>query len=289
MSDDKIEEKGDWPEIPPIKRIQFPSKPSTQFIKRIVSKKVWKNCQFDDLNGNATEFVDCDFSYSVFNRAYFHNAKFKNCRFIGCLFFDCNFRGVNFYLCDLKYARFHRSLVEAKSIVATIPHEPNIRREALQNLRANAAEIGDFPSLRLLVLEEIAANKDHYKRAMIGVEEYYQKKYPATFQKFGAGWSLAWLHISSFIWGHGEKPSKIILSGIVLLLGLTLTNLASLLPTHDWTAVFGALGYTISLFFDLNENKEFRGFVIVDYAIVAMRYLYVGLYISVLYKIISHR
>lgn len=45
-----------------------------------------RNRRFDDLNANQATFVDCDFSYCVFERAYLHAAQFEGCRFVGSRF-----------------------------------------------------------------------------------------------------------------------------------------------------------------------------------------------------------
>jgi len=39
----------------------------------------------------------------------------------------------------------------------------------------------------------------------------------------------------------------------------------------------------------MEPDKKFGGFVSIDYAVVIMRYVYIGLFISILYKSISHR
>jgi uncharacterized protein YjbI with pentapeptide repeats len=108
-----------------------------------VFKADWKNRTFDNLNALGTQFEDCDFRYSIFSKAYFRDAKFTNCRFTGARFIDCNLKSANFYKCDLKFVQFQRCQLELDDLVASLPAEPNIRKEALQNLRANATEIGD--------------------------------------------------------------------------------------------------------------------------------------------------
>jgi hypothetical protein len=177
-------------------------------------------------------------------------------------------------------------------LVAALPLEANIRRESLQNLIANANEIGDFLSTRLLVLQEVAAAKDHYWRALRGADNYYREKYNTAGSKLTAGWKLFWLNLSGFVWGNGEKPGNILLSGLVFLLALTLIDFWSVMPRVGWTASFGGakvLDYTTSLFLGLPTDQEFRGFLLVDYSLAAMRYVYVGLYIAVLYKKLSRR
>ncbi len=289
MDDDDQNSSEEDPKIPRINRINFLNTNTKIIVKKEIQNKKWKQRIFDDLNGHKVHFKDCDFSYSIFRRGYFRNATFTNCRFVGCQFYDSNFRGTNFYLCDLRFVRFHRCQLDIESTIAALPPEPNIRQELLQNLRANAVEIGDFKSQRPLVLEEIATSKDHYWRAFIGSENHYREKYPSAFLKIGAGWEYLRLNVGTFVWGNGEKPLNIAISGISILLILTIINFYFLPTTHDWKSFFDALTYSISTFFDIDTDQHFNGRVLVDYAIVSLRYIYVGLYISVLYKIISHR
>ncbi|WP_294338915.1 pentapeptide repeat-containing protein [uncultured Sphingomonas sp.] len=256
------------------------------------SRLVLKNRRFDDLNANQAIFVDCDFSYSVFERAYFRGVKFENCRFVGCRFTDSNLRGVSFHICDFKYATFQRTLIETKEMLAVLPLEPNLRRDSLQNLRANAAEIGDYASQRLFVLAEVEAHRDHLTRALRGSEDYYRRKYPGVLDKLGAFTALTRLRIGGAIWGHGERPFRMLVSATVLLVALTLVNFLAVLPrviwadTHSGTEV---LRYSIDMLLDANPQAKFRGFLLVDYALIAMRYVYIGLFISVLSKSMSHR
>ncbi|KQZ64588.1 hypothetical protein ASD67_09010 [Sphingopyxis sp. Root1497] len=81
-------------------------------------------------------------------------------------------------------------------------------------------------------------------------------------------------------------------SAAFLVLGLSLINLWAVVPKVGWEesrAGLEILRYCFDLFWDYNPDKNFRGFLIVDYALIGMRYLYIGLFISVVYKSISHR
>ena len=256
------------------------------------SNQKWAKRRFKDTNGLKGKFIDCDFSFSIFEYAYFRDAEFTNCQFVGCKFIDCNFKSAKFYRCDIRYAQFHRSLLDAKELVAALPSDPNVRKDGLQNLRANASEIADYASQRLFVLEEIAATKDHLRRIIWGTDSYYKRKYPTILPKLEAAWKLFWLGVSGFVWGNGEQPGNILISGATFLLALTLVNFWSVYPHVEWTQSLGGLRllqYTVSLFLDVPTDQKYSGFLGVDYAIAFMRYIYIGLYISVLYRKISHR
>lgn len=254
--------------------------------------KDFRNLKISDLNAADSEFVSCDFSYAIFERGYFHAAKFESCKFTGSRFYDCNFRASTFYLCDLRYATFHRTIVEAKELLATLPQEPNLRRDILQNLRANAVEIGDFRSQQLYVLEEVKAKADHLSRAMRSSESYYKRKYGTISARVKATLELTGLWLSGFVWGHGERAWRILFSGALWLVILSILNFWSVLPRLGWDATASGtevFRYCLNMLLDASPNQTFKGFDVVDYALIAMRYVYIGLFISVLFKGISHR
>lgn len=182
--------------------------------------------------------------------------------------------------------------MDVRELVASLPSEPNIRREGLQNLKANAIEVGDIGSISLLVLQEIEATKRHYSYALSGFDTYYQRKYPTFISKFRAGAQLWWLRLEGLIWGHGERPWRLLFSCLLILSGLSLVNFWSVMPQIGWNESHGGLDiakYVVRLFLDLPPDQRFVGFEAVDYVLVIMRYIYIGLFISVFYKSISHR
>jgi hypothetical protein len=211
---------------------------------------------------------------------------------VGSRFEDSNLRGASFHVCDLKYATFQRTLLEPREMLAVLALEPNLRRDSLQILRANAAEIGDYASQRLFVLAEVQAHRDHLTRALRGSDDYYRRKYPGVFDKLRAFTALTRLRIGGAVWGHGERPFRMLGSAAVLVVALTLINFLAVLPRVSWAETrSGAevLRYTVDMLLDTNPLARFRGFALVDYALVAMRYVYIGLFISVLSKSMSHR
>ena len=194
--------------------------------------------------------------------------------------------------CEFKYAKFHRTLLEPKEMIATLPPQPNLRRDILQNLRVNAVETGDYEGQRNFVLEEIKAKKDHLSRAFRGADHYYKEKYNTVLDKAIAGVRWLSLHFSGFLWGHGERPFMIITSVVVLMSILTAINFWSVLGREslaDTQWGLEVLRYCFETFLDASPDIKFSGFLWVDYALIIMRYLYISLFISVLFKWVSHR
>ena len=294
MSDEKYPSKNpgdvislkteDQPSIPELVRISVSH--------RQVGRATWRNRYFKDFNALEASFDDCDFRYSVFERAYFRDAKFTNCRFDGARFTDCNFKNASFYKCDLKFVQFHRCILDVADLIPSLPFEPNIRRDALQNLRANAMSVGDYGSQGLLILQEVEAAERHYNYALRGFDSYYKQKYFGVWPKLSAAAKLVGLYVSGLIWGHGEKPARLLLSSIFLLCILTLINFWNVMPRVGWVDSGNGLKpfeYVIRLFLNIYPDMTFSGYTAVDYIVVIMRYVYIGLFISVLYRSISHR
>jgi len=257
-----------------------------------ISKCDFRNFHFLDVNAKNAEFINCDFSYAVFERAYFRNAKFKNCRFVGVKFIESNFREASFFQCDFRYAEFRLCLLHAREIVANLPYEPNLRSEVLRHLRVNAVSTGDHKEQSFLVLQELDAGREHHYRALTGANSYYKQKYPSFFDRVKSAAFLLRYYLSSFFWGHGEKPSNIIYSAILLLLVVSLINFWSVMPRVGWAEARGGISilrYTVELFLGMNPEKTFAGFWWTDFLVVVGRYLYVGLFISVLSRRISNR
>lgn len=251
-----------------------------------------RNKRFADLNGNGRKFTNCDFSYSIFERGYFHKAVFENCNFVGCRFYDCNFREVRFNSCDFRYTTFHGTLLPAQEIIPNLPPQPNLRRDVLQQLKVNAMQVGDIEGARNFTDQEIRATYDHLIRAIRGSEHYYREKYPATWDKIAISIKLISHGMSGFFWGHGERPWRLVMSLFTLLFVCCLLNSLSI-PSQDEFSVGEyvviASLHSFDVFLGISSEMGKYGFAIIDYVLVILRYIYIGLLIAVLEKFISFR
>lgn len=266
--------------------------PRTVFPEGPLEGEDFRNMWFEDLNARKRELVGCDLSYCVFERAYFRETKFTKCKFVGARFYDCNFRGVELDRCEFDYAIFDKTLIDPADIVPNLPSAPNMRRNLLQILRANANTIGDYDALRTYVLEEMDAAVDHQSRILRSKESYYKNKYKGFWPKFKAFSKLSGLRMDGFLWGHGERPFQIFISTAVIIFFLAALNMMVVGPWVGWRdSSYGlrSLEYVVRLFLDLEPEVRFRGWAAVDYFVAIYRYIVFGLAASVMFKIISHR
>jgi hypothetical protein len=249
-----------------------------------------------DINGHKATFEKCNFSSAHIVRGYFREAIFKDCTFIGCRFSECNFREAKFIRCDFKYAAFDQCLLPIKELLINLPEWPNVRRELIQNLRANVRSVGDFNSDHLLLQHELEAERSHWKRAYKQTDSYYKEKY-GSFGKRVSSWLRATaLFLDSAVWGHGFSFWKLTAWTAFV---LALLICFQFLTNHCCTDVttFGQLSTdlktsawrTLSLYVDLPDvEKDWveknRNFSIV---VVMLRYISLGLFVTCFYRSVA--
>ena len=294
----------DFPALPDNKVLyprNFVDASNKQFFRSDSNKpdivdKDFTSHKFVDVNGFGVTFRNCYFSYSVFDRAYFRNAKFTNCSFIGCVFLNSNLRGAYFESCDLRYARFKETLLSVESIVKTLPLEPSIRRELLQNLRINARSIGDERGVKLFIREELRAEREHYKKSRERKEDYYARKYSGRGNWIKVRNKSVVLWLDYHIWGHGEHPynlmkfvftALIVYSIIVLFLSNQLSSASSIKQLSVF--LYNSFLATTCIFIGINNSTSVSVNLLLSFAIVITRYIALGLFVSMLFRSLSKR
>jgi hypothetical protein len=91
---------------------------------------------------------------------------------------------------------------------------------------------------------------------------------------------------------RGFMSYNIALSMVCFVLTCSLINFWSVMPRVGWNETRGSLmvlKYVLDLFLDMSPDKEFAGFPAIDYTVVIARYVYIGLFVSTLFKKISYR
>jgi uncharacterized protein YjbI with pentapeptide repeats len=134
------------------------------------------------------EINNCNFSYAVFTRVYFKKVKFTNRVFTGAKFFDSNLRDAEFINCNFEYTIFKFTLINAREVLRNLPERPNVKILLMQNHKANANSLGNTRAVRLYLLEEIEASKEHLRRANKRNEAYYSEKYKHWKAKLDVWW-----------------------------------------------------------------------------------------------------
>lgn len=278
--------------MPVTREIEGPKYFSTAFPDGITHETMTHGL-FEDVAGNDVVFKDVDFSYSRFVRGYFHKARFVNCDFTGCQFEGCNFREALFSQCDFKYARFDRTIVPVQEIIIAAPEWPNVRRELMRVLRANAESLGDMEAARAFVREEMKARREHLRRARDQQEEYYVRKYRGRWNQLRIRWQSLLLWLDRNLLGYGEHIGRAVLGACVLLIVVAVVQC---IATADSTTSIGAelwnfldaLRYVAYLLIDMPDTAA-RHPEIIAVIVVILRYFLLGLLVAALFRTLSHR
>ncbi len=280
----------------------FTKKSSAEIFSRSFEKI--ERCDFDNdyiesvgRSSKRSVVNNSTFRSTVFVRCYFQSVVFTNCDFTSAKFIDCNLKEAKFIHCKFNYVSFRRTLVESSEIIANLPVEPNVRRDVLRNLRVDARELGNVEDESLYVRQEIQASDYFCLAAFLGKGPYLRNKY-GTVERLG--YLMQWLFskVSGLIWGHGEKPLRVMYACIAFTLAI-----AAYLFAYEYSgAQEGSLATHERIVTVLRLSaSEFLGipYQVSDYAIhapfhvsivaVCARYVFIGLLVSVLFRRLSRR
>jgi hypothetical protein len=250
---------------------------------------------FQDCDGKTIEFTKCNFQHCIFERCYFRNSTFVDCDFTGARFVDSNLRGSRLVMCKLEYSTYKSTTLEPKQFAANLPKWENVRAEVARSLRANAQGLGDSQSVNLFIKIETQARREHWHKAWLHNESYYQEKYKGAARLVAFANSFFW-GCDDFLWGHGEKPLRIV-RNILLVLAvcavvLTFSNNQEFLDTaigklaRDLAA---NIMLSCSIFFGVTYDGAHRAPWLMSVFLAAFRFVSIALLLGVLTKRLSRR
>lgn len=268
---------------------------------KIVSKQIEKNIEFDKeindrnfknynfihVNGKAVKFIRCDFSYSIIEYGYFHQAEFVDCKFIGTTFINSNFRSSKFIRCDFKYVLFSKTILPYEEIFLNLPEWPNIKKELLQNLKANTIEMGNFDNISKITEYEFRAEQEHYKKARKKDSSYYKVKYEKKRMKI---WTISIVNwVGYYVWGHGNSIYKFLRFNLVLFIVMSFIVLSSnISESNSLVSIFDILlksiAKTSSIFIDYNYQNNLKIIELITVFIIIYRYIFWSMIVNMIFQ-----
>ncbi|WP_175701428.1 pentapeptide repeat-containing protein [Burkholderia ambifaria] len=255
----------------------------------------YQHVKFKHVSAAKVHFKNCDFSFCEFEDAYFRDATFEDCDFRAIKCSRSNFRGTAFSQCRFDYAQFFETHVEAKELIASAPARPNLRRDFMTAARVNAESLGDVRATRLIVREELRAERQFHLEAAIGKTQWYVDKY-TSWERVGHLLRSVWLTCDWWFWGHGEHPWRFVRSMLVTVsvLGLLVflldsgVDLAQPLGRNLHQAWRGILVATY-IFIDAPVKFDEKVPDVLAVAIATFRYVSLGLFTNMIFRFLSHR
>lgn len=248
--------------------------------------------------GRSPRVNSCTFRSAVFIRCYFRGVTFTNCDFTSARFIECNFKGAKFVHCKFDYAMFRRTIVDSEEVIANLPLEPNVRRDLLRNLRVDARELGSVEDEGLYIRHEIDASDLFCINVFKGKGEYYRNKYGALER---IGFLGQWLQskVSGLVWGNGEKPLRVLyacfftiamISMILLWFGYSIKSFPQ--GSNFYLNFMMSLRLSVSEFLGVPYNVDsfpLQVPFLVSVVAVFLRYVFIGLLVSVMFRSFSRR
>lgn len=265
---------------------------SKYFIK-VVSGIAFPHHYFKNCGAKEATFTDIDFSFSIFEKTYFHECKFINCKFTGARIVESNFRGSTFDNCEFNYVTIRQTLISHVEVLANCPSWPNVKREMMRSFRINADSVGDVEASKAFVREELAASREHLRKAREAKEPYYAKKYSGFKKRLNVHWDSFWSFMDWHLWGHGEYPHKLAIAVVAFLLltaFILFVQALSLNPNISVANVGGVFQDTLRdtgySFLGIKASSVSDGWAA---ALALLRYLSFSLFMTVLYKRLVRR
>ena len=240
---------------------------------------------FGRVAAKRVHFKDVDFKYCVFDGCYFRLCAFNSCDFTGCRFVGTSFHGSTFTGCTFDYADFERTVISSDILDTCCPSWENVKLRFARTLRMNYQALGDSDGVNKAILVELNATRVHLSKAWRSNESYYRHKYvgPARFTAF-----LAWCRfvVSDVIWGNGESAFHLVRAtlGLLALLAILDTLLTrNALLVADWVS---AVADAPQVFLGTTQ-PAYPGLIVASIAL--MRYVILGLFVSILVRRFARR
>jgi hypothetical protein len=251
---------------------------------------VFVNVGLTGQNTSPAEINAVDLSYSFIDRCYFRNVVFRDCKFIGTRIERSNFRQCQFHSCDFSYAFFVQTMLPIDSIEYMLSDRPNVSRELLRVLRANAVSVGDYESQNRCITLELKAQTEYFRRAIRQSDPYYREKYDTFWKRMALRRRAVVNYIERYFWGHGEGIGQVIGSTFAFLLSCSVSESVLGATNHSSLAELWASfkSNTVSTFLDV-PGSDGRFDVLYSVVLVCARYLILGLLFSAIFRRLSHR
>lgn len=240
---------------------------------------------FTRLSGKDVRFVKVDFRYTIFDCCYLRNCTFDSCDFTGCRFANTSLHGSAFTGCKFDYAVFDKTMVDSDILDNCCPGYENVKARFARTLRTNYHALGDVDAANKAILVELEATEIHLHKAWKSKESYYRRKY-GGWKRFRAFVSWTAFMLLDFVWGNGERPSKLVRTVVAILMLMALLDAFLLRESTQFASYANAVVDAPQVFLGL-KTAGYPGLVVALVTIV--RLVVFGLFVSILVRRLAQR
>lgn len=251
------------------------------------------NSTFAKVGFRESKFSNDDLRFNVFIDCYFKKACFDNVNFSTSIFIDCNFDEATFINCTFDYCRFEGCFIKFNNLFPSLSKRPNIRWELCKNLSIECLKLGYEKEYRNYFFAEKEASEQYYWKKFWhkGNDKYY-KKYNAMDQLNGL-WNYILSKANRFLWGYGEKLTRLLFNVIIVHIAFTLGYYYSIKKVAENVEMTWGIAHYMSLcnFFTVSCDYTPGGLIYELLSVTegGIGIILMGFFVAALFRYINRR
>jgi Pentapeptide repeats (9 copies) len=229
--------------------------------KQVFEGARFSNCTFANVSFRDASLLSCTFENCAFIDCYFRRSVIDSSRFLGCKFVTCDFPKTSFRQVTFVYPQFRDCSIPYDDVEASLPSEPNLRRQMADNLAREAEAAGATRDARSYRLQADRALERYLWNGATGADQWSRDHFPGLADRSLAAVRVIGRWANRFVWGYGERGW--VLARNVAVLAVGVFPLLYYLLRHDLSqqngGTVGTLSYFLLSFASLLNGAGFSG------------------------------
>lgn len=180
----------------------------------------FKHCTFANVSFKDTRLVSCTFENCAFIDCYLRRTVIDSSKFLGCKFVTCEFPKTSFRQVTFEFPQFRGCWVRFDAIAASLPVEPNLRRQMADNLGREAEAAGATRDARMYRLRAHKALERYLWNGATGADQWSREHFPGLADRSLAALQVVGRWANRLLWGYGERGWVLARNSAVLAAGV---------------------------------------------------------------------
>lgn len=200
----------------------------TQLDGMVIRKVNLRWATIHDVGFKGARLIDCNLSQAMFTECFFRRTVFQGCDIVNAKFESCDFPSARLEASRLDYARFRNCEIGLASIAFREEGNPQVLARVCHNLKQNAMSMGHLGDV-----SELAYLEKTYERHVLFNQAFGR----ARAKRDGFNSIVRWLDsvALNWIWGYGERPWRLFLSGVAAIFAFATAQYAlDGIPNAGW-------------------------------------------------------
>lgn len=176
----------------------------------------FSHCTFANVSFMKAKLLSCTFENCTFIDCYFRRTVIDSSRLLGCKFVTCDFPKTTFRQVTFVYPQFRACSIPFDDVDASLPTQPNLRRNMADNLAREAEAAGTTRDARMYRLRAHEALERYLWNGATGADQWSRDHFPGLADRSLAGLRVVGRWLNRFLWGYGERGWVLARNAVVL-------------------------------------------------------------------------